>query len=141
MPANWQEIQDTNTVTFAPEGAYGSANGQRVFTHAMEFGLARNEAHDLQTATDELIQSLSQGNPNLRKQSGPDRVTFAGRRGGRTVLLNRNDATGQDEVIEVFTALLRNGNLFYAIGVAPRDEFPSYRTVFDRVVGSLQVTD
>src|SRR6267378_3882393 len=69
VPSNWQEIQDTNTVTFAPDGAYGTANGQNVFTHGMEFGLARNESHDLQTATDELIQSLSQGNPNLRRQS------------------------------------------------------------------------
>ncbi|OLE78799.1 MAG: hypothetical protein AUF76_18390 [Acidobacteria bacterium 13_1_20CM_2_65_9] len=141
VPSNWQEIQDSNTVTFAPEGAYGTANGQSVFTHGMEFGMARNESHDLQTATDELIQSLSQGNPSLRQQSGYDRVSFAGRRGLRAVLQNRNDATGQNETIEVFTTQLRNGNLLYAIGVAPSNEFSSYRGVFDRVVGSLQVTD
>jgi Zn-dependent protease with chaperone function len=141
VPANWQEIQDSNSVTFAPDGAYGTVNGQSVFTHGMEFGLVRNESHDLQTATDELIQSLSQGNPNLRRQSGYDRVTFAGRRGMRTTLQNRNDVTGQDEAIEVFTTQLRNGNLLYAIGVAPRDELSSYHNVFNRVVGSLQVTD
>ena len=141
VPANWQEIQDSNSVTFAPDGAYGAANGQNVFTHGMQFGLARNESHDLQTATDELIQSLSQGNPNLRRQSGYDRVTFAGRRGLRTTLLNRNEVTGQDEAIDAFTAQLRNGNLLYAIGVAPRDEYSSYRNVFTRVVGSLQVND
>jgi Zn-dependent protease with chaperone function len=141
VPSNWQETQDSNSVTFAPDGAYGTVNGQNVFTHGMEFGLARNESHDLQMATDELIQSLSQGNPNLRRQSGYDRVTFAGRRGLRSMLLNRNDVTGQDEAIEVYTTQLRNGNLLYAIGVAPRDEFSSYRNVFNRVVGSLQVMD
>jgi len=141
VPANWQELQDTNSVTFAPDGAYGSANGQSVFTHGIEFGLARNESHDLKTATDELIGSLTQSNPSLGRPSGYDRVSFAGRRGLRTVLQNRNDVTGQDETIALYAAQLRNGNLLYALGVAPRNEFPSYRGVFDRVVGSLQVTD
>jgi hypothetical protein len=141
VPANWRELQDTNTVTFAPDGAHGSFNGQSVFTHGIEFGIARNESHDLQAATDELIQSLAQGNPSLRRSSsGYDRINVADRRGLRTILTNRNEATGQDEMIEVFTTQLRNGNLLYGIGVAPRDEFPSYRNVFDRVIASLQVS-
>ena len=37
--------------------------------------------------------------------------------------------------------MLRNGNLFYAIGVAPRDEFRTYESAFQRVVDSLQVND
>ena len=60
----------TNAVTFAPEGAYGDANGQSVFTHGVEVGSARNETHDLQTATDELIASLAQGNPGLEPAVG-----------------------------------------------------------------------
>jgi beta-barrel assembly-enhancing protease len=140
VPANWRELQATSTVTFAPEGAHGSINGQSVFTHGIEFGIARNESHDLQAATDELIDSLAQGNPNLHRTSGYDLVTVAGRRGLRTTLTNRNEATGQDEMIAVVTTQLRNGNLLYSLGVAPRDEFPSYRNVFDRVIGSLQVS-
>ena len=140
VPANWRELQDTNTVTFAPDGAHGSYNGQSVFTHGIEFGVARNESHDLQAATEELIQSLAQGNPSLRRSAGYDRVNIGGSRGLRTILTNRNDATGQDEMIEVFTTQLRNGNLLYALGVAPRDEFSTYSNVFGRVIGSLQVT-
>jgi len=141
VPSNWEEIQSSNSVTFAPDGAHGAYNGQSVFTHGIEFGVARNESHDMQTATNELIDSLSQGNPSLRRQSGSSGVSFAGRRGLRTILSNRNDATGQDETIAAYTAQLGNGNLIYAIGVAPNEEYSSYRGVFDRVVGSLQVTD
>jgi hypothetical protein len=141
VPSNWQEIQDSSSVTFAPDGAYGAANGQSVFTHGIEFGVARNESHDLQTATDELVASLSQGNPGLRRQSGSDQVTFAGRRGARMLLQNRNEVTGQDEMIAVYTTQLPNGNLFYGIGVAPQTEFSSYRGVFDRVIGSVQVSN
>ena len=69
MPSNWRELPGNNAVTFAPEGAYGDANGQSVFTHGVEVGSARNESHDLQTATDELIASLAQGNPGLSRPS------------------------------------------------------------------------
>src|SRR5438874_6037882 len=123
VPANWQEVQSSTSVTFAPSGAYGEANGQTVFTHGVEFAIGRNETHDLQTATDELIQSLAQGNPNLSRAGGYDRVNVANRRGLRTVLRNRSEANGQEEGIEVVTTQLRDGNLFYAIGVAPGSEF------------------
>jgi peptidase M48-like protein len=139
VPSNWRELQGTNSVTFAPEGAYGSYNGQSVFTHGMEFGMARNGSRDLQSATDELIDSLARSNPSLRRSSGYERATFADQRGLRTVLSNRSDATGQDEMIEVFTTQLRDGSLLYAIGVAPQGEFRDYRNVFERVVSSVRV--
>jgi Zn-dependent protease with chaperone function len=139
VPANWQEIQSNSSVTFAPSGAYGQANGQTVFTHGVEFGMGRNESHDLQTATDELIQSLAGGNPSLSRASGSQRVTVANQRGLRTVLKNRSEVTGQDEAIQLVTTQMQDGNLFYAIGVAPGNEFPDYQRVFDRIVGSLQL--
>jgi len=141
VPANWQEIQSSSSVTFAPNGAYGQANGQTVFTHGVEFGMGRNESHDLQTATDELIQSLAGGNPKLSRTSGYERVNVANRRGLRTVLRNRSEVTGQDEGIQLVTTKMRDGNLFYAIGVAPVSDFASYRPVFDRIVGSLKLAD
>jgi len=49
----------SNVVTFAPEGAYGTADGQSAFTHGVQIGLARNETHDLQTATAEFIDALA----------------------------------------------------------------------------------
>jgi peptidase M48-like protein len=139
VPSNWQEIQSNNSVTFAPNGAYGQANGQTVFTHGVEFGMGRNETHDLQTATEELVQSLARGNPGLSKATGYDRVNVARRNGLRTVLRNRSEVTGQDEAIQLVTTLMQDGNLFYAIGVAPGSEFQSYQRVFDKIVGSLQL--
>ena len=139
VPENWRELQGSNAVTFAPQGAYGSANGQNVFTHGIEIGVARNKAHDLQSATNELLDSLAQGNPRLSRASGSDRVDIDGRPALRTTLSNVSEATGERESIEVFTTRLPDGTLLYAIGVAPSDAFASYRSVFDRVVGSIRV--
>ena len=142
VPANWRELQGgTSSVTFAPEGAYGSGtNGQNVFTHGVEFGVGRNETHDLQTATQELLDSLARGNPNLGRASRFERVNLADRRGLRTVLTNRSESGGVEN-IQVVTTQLRDGNVLYAIGVAPQEEFGSYRGVFDRIVGSLEISD
>ncbi|HTL46284.1 MAG TPA: M48 family metalloprotease [Vicinamibacterales bacterium] len=139
VPDNWQELPGNNVVTFAPQGAYGSLNGSSVFTHGVEIGVARNETHDLQTATSELIDSLRQGNPRLSRPSEFARTTVAGQQGLATQLSNISDATGGEERIAVYTTLLRDGTLFYVIGVAPNDEFAAYDNAFSRIVRSIQI--
>ena len=141
VPSNWRQTQSNNTVTFAPQGAYGrTSGGQSVFTHGIELGVTRNETHDLQTATGELIDSLAQGNPGLSRPSGYSPVTIGNRSGLRAALSNSSDTTtGRPETIAVYTTTLRDGTLFYAIGVAPRDEFGDYQAAFDRVVSSIQL--
>ena len=138
VPANWREMGSNNAVTFAPDGAYGTVSGQNVFTHGVEVGVARNENHDLTTSTDELIQSLQQGNPRLSRPSGYARGTIGGHEGLRATLSNVSDVTGGQEVIEVYTAQLSDGSLFYVLGVAPREEYSAYSNVFRNVIRSIQ---
>ena len=142
VPSNWREQQSNNAVTFAPQGAYGQSGGQNVFTHGMELGIARNERHDLQTATSELIDSLAQGNPGMSRPTGYSRATVGNRSGLRTLVSNSGETTtGRPETIAIYTTQLRDGSLFYAIGVAPRDEFGGYQNTFDRIVSSIQLKD
>jgi len=139
VPSNWRELPSNNSVTFAPDGAYAQSGSQSTFTHGIEFGIAGNESHDLQTATDELISSLARGNPGLSRPSGYRSTNVGNLRGLMTRLTNTSDASGRPESIDVYTTMLRNGNLFYAIGVAPRDEFSTYERTFQRVVESLEL--
>jgi beta-barrel assembly-enhancing protease len=139
VPSNWRELANGSAVTFAPEGAYGSYNGQGVFTHGVEIGLTRNETHDLETATDELVESLARGNPRLSRRSGYQRTTVSGRSGLQTTLSNVSEVTRGEETIQLVTTLLRDGSLFYAVAVAPQDEFSTYRPHFQRVVSSIRV--
>jgi hypothetical protein len=48
--------------------------------------------------------------------------------------------TGGQEVIDVFTALLPDGSLFYVLGVAPREDYNAYSGVFRNVVRSIRFT-
>ncbi len=141
VPSNWRELPGNSTVTFAPDGGYGDYQGQSVFTHGMEFGIDRTENHDLRTATDELLKGLSQSNPRMRRGGNSSSTTIDGHRAMATALSNVSDATGQPEQIVLYTTLLSNGGLFYAIGVAPSNEFGSYQQIFNRVVRSVQLSD
>ncbi len=139
VPSNWQELGNGNSVTFAPQGAYGNTGNQNVFTHGLQLGIARNETHDLQTSTDELLDSLAQSNPNIRRDGGYSRGSIDGRRAIRTTLTNQSEVTGREERIALYTTLTDDGNLFYALGVAPGDEFNRYRSVFDKSIKSIKL--
>ena len=141
VPSNWRELSGQNTVTFAPEGAYGTAGGRNIFTHGAQIGIARSETRDLRTATDQFIASLARGNPNLSRPSSYGGTKIGGRKGLHTALSNVSDATGRQERIDVFTILLPDGNLFYVLGVAPAERASDYQKTFGRVVKSIQIMD
>jgi beta-barrel assembly-enhancing protease len=139
VPANWRELRSTDAVTFAPPGAFGAIRGQNVFTHGVELGAVRAPSHDLQRATDDLIASLSGGNAELRRTSEGTDITLDGRRGIRTMLSNRSEATGKEETIELSTTIATDGNLFYVLAVTPTAVFPDYVSTFDRIVESVRL--
>ena len=53
-------------------------------------------------------------------------------------LFSRN-AAGQQERVAVFAMQLPDGNLFYALGAAPRDRFSEYDAAFRRVIESIEI--
>ena len=46
--------------------------------------------------------------------------------------------TGRQEVVDLYTAQLPDGQLFYLLGVAPQEEFNVYSSAFRNVVRSIQ---
>jgi hypothetical protein len=139
VPSNWRELTASNSVTFAPDGAYGTYRGANVFTHGVEVGVARNAQRDLQRATDAFINSLMQSNPRLSQPSAYQNISLDGRRALQASLGNVSDVTGANEVIHLITTQMRDGNLLYAIAVAPQNQFDDYRPTFQRVLGSLRI--
>ena len=140
VPENWRELND-NGVWFAPNGAFGNANGQTVFTHGVNFGALQSNYRNLQQATNDFVNSLQQGNGNLRATSNYQRIDVDGRSGLLLTLNNINEATGQRETVNVVTTQLRNGQLFYMIAVSPTNEYQDYQNTFLSILRSLQLND
>ena len=140
VPSNWRQISDQNSVWFVPEGGYGQHNGQAVFTHGASFGVAQTSNRNLQRATEELINSLAQGNNNLRLSGGQQRATMSGRTAIFTTLSNVNEATGRPETVRLISTQLRNGQLFYMIAVAPQNE-RNFENAFETILRSIRLND
>jgi len=140
VPNNWRQINDGNSVWFVPEGGYGQANGQRVFTHGASFGVGQTNNRNLQRATEELINGLAQGNNSLRMNGGYQRTTLAGRTALLSTLSNVNEATGRQENVRVITTQLNNGQLFYMVAVAPQGE-RNFETAFNNIFRSVRIND
>jgi len=140
VPNNWRQINDGSSVWFVPEGAYGQYNGQAVYTHGASFGVAQTNSRNLQSSTQELINSLAQGSNNLRTSGGYQRTTLSGRNALYTTLSNTNEATGRPETVRVITTQLRNGQLFYMIAVAPQSE-RNFENAFQTIMQSVRIND
>ncbi len=142
VPSDWRDFGNQNSVTFAPEGAYGTARGQAVFTHGAIVGVVDAGSRDLQQATDRYVNSLLQGNPYLSPQGGNyQRATIGGRQGLAITLGGVSNATGRDEVAQVYTTILRNGALFYVVNVAPRNQYRGFQRAFQTMLNSVQLND
>jgi beta-barrel assembly-enhancing protease len=137
VPENWRQIAQGDSTWFVPEGAYGD-NG---ITHGALIGAAQGGGN-LQTSTRNYISSLlqQQGNDYLREQ-GSSRGTIDGRNALMTTLAGRSPITGQTEVVTIYTALLRDGNLMYVATVAPQAEARNYERAFGSMIQSLRIND
>ncbi len=141
VPDNWREMSEQESVWYAPSGGYGSANGQAVFTHGINIGVAQSNSTNLQQATNDFLNTLQQGSGNLRARGGYQR-TYVGNRNGLLISLsNTNEATGQPEVVNVVTTQLRNGELLYIISVAPESDYNTYLGTFQNILRSVQLND
>ncbi|HJZ82208.1 MAG TPA: hypothetical protein VKD91_17740, partial [Pyrinomonadaceae bacterium] len=140
VPDNWRQLDQQNGAWFAPEGAYGSANGQTVFTHAVNLGAVQTQARNLQQASEEFIKGLTQG-AQLHTRGGIERMDVDGRQGQIITFDNVNEATQRPELVNIVTTQLRNGNLFYLIAVCPTDEYKNYQSTFLTILRSVRLKD
>ena len=140
VPDNWREMGNGDEITFAPDGAYSDYRGQFVFTHGVQVGVSNTGTRNLRQATDQLISTLGQGNSNLRQAGSYRRESVGGREGLSITLSNVSEATGRNEVINLVTAMLGNGEVFYLIAVAPENEFPAYQRTFQYIMRNVELS-
>jgi hypothetical protein len=142
VPGNWNEVGGESGIMYVPEGGYFEGqNGSTAFTHGVQIGAVNAGGQSLQAATDALIQSFTQSNPDLRRATDYSRATVGGRTGITTSLTNVSAVTGQQERIVLSTTSLRDGSTLYVIAVAPQSEFRAYQSVFNRVRQNLVIND
>lgn len=139
VPNNWQRFEDGNSVTFAPRGAFGNYQGQSVFTHGAIVGVVDAGTNNLSAATDRYVNGLLQSNSYLQPQSRYQRTSIGGQRGLFVRLAGRSPVTGLTEIVTVYTAMMRNGQLFNVITVAPGNDARQYDQAFADILRSVRL--
>jgi beta-barrel assembly-enhancing protease len=137
IPENWQDFNTKGQVWFAPEGAYAN----EAITHGAMVGASRSNGASLSESTGDYITQLLQQNAYLSQAAATQRATVAGRTGFATVFSGRSTLTGRNEIVTLYTAQLRSGDLFFVATVAPSDEATRYQTVFRQIVSSIRLND
>lgn len=136
VPSNWRSLGgDQSSVSYAPEGAYGSQG----ITHGVMFSVAQSNYSDLQRASQEVVQGLTQSNNYLRQTGGFTRTTLDGRAALATTLVGRSPITGQNERVTIVTTPLSNGQVLYMAAITPQSEYANYQRAFNDILRSLQL--
>ncbi len=141
VPANWNQIGGNGVVLYAPEGGYFQTQGGSAFTHGVEVGVMDARGQSLEAATEALIQSFTQSNPDLRRSADYSRANVGGRAGVQTTLTNMSAITGQREFVRLATTMLSDGSTLFVIGVSPQNERSAYQRIFNRVIQGLTIND
>ena len=139
VPSNWREFAGQNDLMFAPDGAFGDQG----ITHGAMIGIYRSRGASFGEASQDYVKSILQNDSNsyLRQRNNFTRANVAGRQGYTTTLAGRSPVTDRNEIVTIFTAPLRNGDLLYVAAVVPEEESYRYNNAFRNMINSIQLSD
>jgi hypothetical protein len=139
VPNEWRQMMGDSSITFAPEGGYGSDG----ITHGLIVGVNQTQSRQLQVAVDEYVRSLlsEPSNSYLRRQPGYQQINIDGRNGLAVALTGRSSITNRAETVTINATFLRTGPLIYFISVVPQSDSYTYNRTFQTVLSSIRLSD
>ncbi len=140
VPSNWTSLASKSAIKVVPENGYGQLDGQTVFSHGIEFGVAKAASRDLQEATNAWLNAVAQNNPELR-QAGEQQATRISQRSAIVTPLVNPSPLGGKERIVVYTTFLVDGSLFYYLTLVPENDAAAFQDAFRRVGESIRLTE
>jgi len=140
VPSNWTAVSSNSAVKVVPQNGYGPYKGETVFSHGVEFGVAKAASRDLQDATDAWLKAVTQNNPGLRVAGEQKTTRISDRSALSTPLVNPSPLGGQER-IGVYTTFLADGSLFYYMTVTQENDADALRGAFQHVVESIRLTE
>jgi len=139
-PDNWQAARgEDSVVLFPPGGMVTGAEGEtaQAYGAAVSLYTPQHENWGLVDATQELIESMRQSNPQLHvlQQTG---MNLRGNPAISTLLQNDSPIEGQKETDHLVT-VRRGDSVLTFIFIAPVGVFDSYAPTFDKILQSINM--
>jgi beta-barrel assembly-enhancing protease len=140
VPANWTSLTSNSAIKVVPQNGYGQLGGQTVFTHGVEFGVAKAASRDLLEATNAWLAAVARSNPELRTAGQQRTLRISNRSAINTPLVNPGPLGGRER-IGVYTTFLVDGSLFYYLTIVPETEASALQGTFQRIGESIRLTE
>jgi hypothetical protein len=140
VPSDWTSLPSKTSIKVVPQNGYGQVNGQTIFSHGIEFGVARAASRDLRDATNAWLNAVAQSNPDLRLAGTQQSIRISQRSGVATPLVNPSPLGGRER-IGLYTTFLADGSLFYYLTVVPENDAAAFQDTFRRIGESIRLTE
>jgi hypothetical protein len=140
VPSDWTSLPSKTAIKVVPQNGFGPLNGQTVFTHGVEFGVAKASSRNLQEATKTWLNAVAESNPELRLAGNQQTVRISQRSAIATPLVNPSPLGGR-EIIGVYTTFLADGTLFYYLTIVPENDAQAFQDAFRRIGESIRLTE
>jgi len=135
-PDNWKSAVNGTNIVLAPAGAADQKGN-------LGYGLiidtyAPQNARSLDEATTAFVDSLRQGNPNMKVTRSRVQTRVNGRTAQLTELTNDSPFGGAETDV-VVTVFRYTSELLTFVQVAPSKEMPRYQQTFQNIMNSVQL--
>ena len=140
VPSDWTSLASKSSIKVVPQNGYGPMNGQTIFSHGIEFGVAQASTRDLQQATNAWLQAVAQSNPELKLAGNQQSTRISQRSALVTPLINPSPLGGQEHIV-VTTTFLSDGSLFYYLTIVPEKDAANFEEAFRRIGESIRLTE
>jgi Zn-dependent protease with chaperone function len=143
-PDNWKSYGQGDSFTLAPDGGLvADAKGNTSIAYGAIMAMfephaGSNGQIDLKSATNELISSLHNSNPDLRISKDPGKIRVGGLPALATTLINASALGGNE--IDYLVTVLRPEGMIYFVFVAPEKDFAKYERTFGDMTNSIRFT-
>lgn len=147
-PSNWRVYGSSGYgVSIVPTG--GVVNGGDepvivygvVMNHYMPVNASSTPGrNEIERATNEILTRLQESNSYLRPVEGSGRyTTLSGGNALSAVLAGKSPFTGEEERITVFTRMLPDRHVLYALFIAPGQDYQALNQTYSKMIKSVRV--
>ena len=140
VPSDWTLLPSKSSIRAVPQNGYGQIDGQAAFTCGVEFGLAKAQTRDLQSATNAFLNAVGQNNPGMKVAGEQQLIHMSQRSAIATPIVNPSPLGGQERIV-FYTTFLTDGSLFYYLTVVPESQATTFQEAFQKVGQSIKLTD
>ncbi len=141
-PDNWKSYGQGDAFTLAPDrGLVSDAKGNTSLAYGAMMAVFEARANsagkvDLASATEQLLNSLHNSNPDMRISKDPSKTKVGGQQALATTLTNPSPLGGNE--IDYLLTVLRPEGLVYFVFVAPEKEYSAYQRTFQEMANSVR---